>query len=138
VSVNAETLGIIGLVALGLGYAIGQFRMGRVRGAAEALHVANAELEVHRDRATRLEQDLARCKTDVDQLRGVVEQLREENKELRGLLMGDKVQPAMLDAMQQVAASNREALELVLDAKLRGIEQGLLRLLTAKDEETTA
>jgi len=99
------------------------------------LHVANAELEVHRDRAMRLEQDLARYKTEVDQLRGVVEQLREENKELRGLLMGDKVQPAMLDAMQTVAAANREALELVLDNKLRGIEQALLRLLTAKDEE---
>lgn len=132
---NVETIGIIGLVALALGYAIGQFRMGRVRGAAEALHVANAELEVHRDRAMRLEQDLARYKTEVDQLRGVVEQLREENKELRGLLMGDKVQPAMLDAMQTVAAANREALELVLDNKLRGIEQALLRLLTAKDEE---
>jgi len=133
--VNVETIGIIGLVALALGYAIGQFRMGRVRGAAEALHVANAELEVHRDRAMRLEQDLARYKTEVDQLRGVVEQLREENKELRGLLMGDKVQPAMLDAMQTVAAANREALQLVLDNKLRGIEQALLRLLTAKDEE---
>lgn len=116
---------LAGAIALGLGYAVGQFRTGRIRGASESLQVANAELEIHRERSRRLEADVARFRTEVDRMHGMVEQLREENRELRALLMGEKVQPAMLEAMQAVAIGNREAYRLMLDEMFAPIRRRL-------------
>lgn len=122
---HLELVLLAGAIALGVGYAVGQFRTGRIRGASEALQVANAELEIHRDRAARLEVDVARYKADVDRLHGTVDQLREENKELRALLMGEKVQPALLDAMQAVAIGNREAYRALLEDAVASIVRQL-------------
>lgn len=91
---------IVGVVS----YLIGQWRKGTQGAQAAAATAYKLELEAVTVRSARVEHDLAESRAEVSRLTGMVEQLRTENKELRGLVMGEKVPPALFSAMQTVAA----------------------------------
>ncbi len=105
----------IGILILGAGYGIGQWRAGGAKACADALQAATAELTVVNESRERLERDVAEARAEAQRLGGVVEQLREENHTLRSLVMGEKVPSAMIAAMETVAARTREELRGHLD-----------------------
>lgn len=115
----------IGAIVALLGYLIGQWKKGTAGAESAAATAYKLELEAVTVRSTRLEHDLAESRAEVSRLGGVVEQLRAENAELRGLVMGEKVPPAMLAAMQTVAAESISALTSALQAEFMHLRQDL-------------
>jgi hypothetical protein len=122
----------VALAVLTSGYLVGSWRRGKTEAVKEANDLAMQEIEllkVARDRAEQTRLTLERemratsdgCKADIARLEGVVEQLRNENAELRSLVMLEKLPPAMTDALTsvveqvmkdvgQIHADTREAL----------------------------
>lgn len=115
----------VGAGVLVVGYLVGQWRSGGAKGASEALTLRAQEVQVLKDANDRLSSDLHAAREEMAQLRGVVDQLREENKELRALVMGEKVPPALYEAMRTVAT---EAATSTAES-LRRIERDLQRLV---------
>jgi len=104
-----------GVLVLGVGYAVGQWRAGSARACAEALQAATAELEVSHRARERLEREVATAKAEIARLQGIVEQLREENATLRSLVMGEQVPQALVTVIEQAAANTRRAIDARLD-----------------------
>jgi len=139
-----------GAVLIGLGFLVGQFRLGRIRGATEALHLQAAELDVLRQRNVTITADLKAAEAEVHTLRGIVEQLREDNRELRSLVMGETVPPALQHALDTAfaraveqlgstfaAEADRRMTEVIafFEQQFHPVAQGLDRLLTAGGRE---
>ncbi len=122
---------VMGVAIVGAtAYALSTWRGGRVKGAMDALSVAQGELTVLRDQNERLEHDLNAARAEIARVSGTVDQLRDENASLRQLVMGDVVPPALRGAMEAVGQAASAHLLEALDGRLHSIEQGVARLLT--------
>jgi hypothetical protein len=131
----AEWAGLLAVGVVGLGYLIGSLIRGRNDARGNAIEVAVGEIEVLQASRERLEGDLrestAKCAVDIARLEGVVGQLRDENHELRQLVMMENVPPVLVETMQAVAAASVAE----IGERFRAIEQGVTRLLLRGDEE---
>lgn len=79
----------------------------------EVLVAANTRLERQTE---ELAKTLQEARTHISRLEGVVTQMREENRELREMVMLEKVPTPMLDAMREVA---NEAIVRLVDALVK-------------------
>lgn len=148
---------------LGLGWLMGSFQRGRKDATKDIVDIAQKELDILKASRDRLEEEFksvsSKCKEDLARLDGMVLQLREENAELRKLVMLEKLPPPLAEALKGLAEQfgqmakdiNRETVnalvahfdqqldsnrlfwqEKVTDA-LHPIQTGLDRLLTKGD-----
>lgn len=104
---------VLGAVIAGLGYAIGQFRGGGNKAAAELAETLKSENEEYRRKIDALQHDL-------DQLKGRLESAEEDRKRLRELVMGERVPEALSNALQSIVDANVEALK---EVSRQGIEE---------------
>lgn len=102
---------VVGGFILAAGWMVSQWRMGRVRGAEQAVSAANealslqaAELQTLREVKTRLEAELTNARTQIESLREQARLLRQENAELRKLVMMESVPGPLVEVMQGIAA----------------------------------
>lgn len=158
------------LAVLTSGYLIGSWRRGKAEASKEATDLALQEIELlksARDRAeaarTAIEREMRatadNCKENIARLEGAVDQLRNENSELRGLVMLEKVPAPLESALQSIVTEvmnsvkdmhvqsnqllidhfdrqieqNREYWTNAVGERLHPIEQGVARLLTTGD-----
>jgi len=99
-----------GILLAGIGYAVGQWRRGKDdarSSAAQAIEstlgIANDELAVLRAARDRLSGELVEVRGAVHRLEGIVEQLQNENRALRELVMLEAVPPALSSFLEGVA-----------------------------------
>lgn len=132
---------LVGLGVVAVGYLIGSFMRGRSDGTNSVLETATSEIEILKGARSRevearvelegrLRDAREKCAQDIAKLAGIVEQLRNENAELRSLVMMEAVPPALQTVLQQVARDSALEQRVYLDEKLHPIEQGVARLLT--------
>lgn len=123
-----------------IGWLVGSFRRGKSDAAREALDFATAEILVLREANTRMSGELNEARAELARLGGLMEQLREENAELRRLVMLEKIPPALEAAMSgasgavlaAVTSTVRPEHDRVIAAiveELHPIAQGVARLL---------
>lgn len=166
-------LTILALAVLTSGYLVGSWRRGKSESVKEAMDLAQQEialLKSARDHAenerktleAEMRETSAACKEDIARLSGVVDQLRNENSELRGLVMLEKVPPPLESALKEIVVEvmqsvrdmhinsnqiliehfdkqleqNREYWTSTIGDRLHPIEQGIARLLIEEGGET--
>ena len=130
----AWALGAGGMV-LAAGYLISTFKRGKIEGRLDVVTLYEKEVELLRGRVATLEAERSDCAQRIASLEGQIAQLTEQNHELRKLIMGESVPPALRQAMADIAKSNLEHYISELTELRREVMQGLARLLTAGASE---
>ena len=142
-----------GIIALGIGYLLGQIRRGKLQATSEAVELASTEIELLKSARDRTSRSLHEAQMNLEALNTKVEALTKENNDLRGLIMLEQIPPALneafrtvihelLDQQSRTSEADREyytkmteSASSELDERLERIEQGVHRLLTAGGEE---
>lgn len=138
-----ELLPVLALIVVALGYLVGSWRRGARDAFKETVDLQAAEIATMRDLNARLTADAHACKDAISKLEGVVEQLRQENSELRALVMLEKVPPALVETLNrttEVVMADVSTMHAAQVAELREafaellhpVAQGIDRLLTAE------
>lgn len=137
----AEWLPFIALVVVGSGYLFGSWRRGISDTWKETVDAQATELAAIKVTNLRITDEANSLKSDVAKLEGIVAQLRNENTELRKLVMLDKVPPALIEYMSassqtilaevhNLHAKQTEDLKTEIEELLHPVAQGVARLLT--------
>ena len=83
----------IGLIASGVGYAIGQLFRSRRQALSDSLATALDEVSAIRIKVERLE-------AEINRQNGIIDKLQKEKQVLRSLTMGEKVPQVLIDGMK--------------------------------------
>lgn len=102
---------MIGLIAAGAGYALGQWRRGRDDRTSGVLEIANDELEVLKRARDRMSEELRDAGERIAKLEAVAEQQQRENRSLRELVMLETIPPALQAALSEEARTAINAAE---------------------------
>jgi hypothetical protein len=99
---------VIGVLVLGVGYALGQFRRGKdertsatIQRSTEALNIAGSELDLLRARGDRLDSELSEAKERIARLEAISDAQQRENATLRALVMLETIPPALQAALEE-------------------------------------
>jgi predicted outer membrane protein len=140
-----ETYGVLlGVLLLGVGYAVGQWRRGRNDATSSILEIANAEIEVLKAARERMSEELRDYAAKIAKLEAVAEQQQRENRSLRELVMLEAVPPALQAALSaeagnavDAAAKLHEATRERILAELADAERRVSALLQQMTTTTT-
>lgn len=138
-----EYAALFGVLILGLGYALGQWRRGRDDRESSALAIAADELELLKAARDRMAGELRDNAAAIAKLEAIVEQLQRENKNLRDLVMLDSIPPALQAAMSEHVGSINDTTERVHEetrariiGELRDSERRITELLKQRTTTT--
>ncbi len=130
-------LPILGLLVLGMGYLVGQWRRGKREDSKETVGEMSTLLDVRKEELDRLRETLGRMGEEMRDLKVQLATTEAnfthsegEREELRELVMGERVPEAMRDLITAVAQQNRD----FIDERLHAVDQGIARLLAEREQ----
>lgn len=130
VNILALTTGM-GILTAGFGYFIGTFRKNKYQAVSDESEGWKGEFEAQRTRADRFEAENRAKDVEISNLKGQVEQLSNRVADLSGLIMGEKVQPALKTALENVAAEQHGFTRDHIDVRFERFQKAFLEGLMA-------
>lgn len=130
-----DWLVITGVVAIGVGYLIGNLRKGNADAQAETIAAQSVRIDVlttelNEERTARVSAE-SECRSEIARLEGRLSSSEEDRRQLRELVMLQTVPAPLSEAMNAVAQGSANAIVTALEGRLAELETRLLGRINA-------